>query len=310
MSQYISTAHVNQYNANVNHLVQQKGSFLRALVRNEMQKGVTAFYDQIGAVTAQAKGSRHSDTPQIDTPHERRAVTLTDYNWADLIDTSDKIRMLTDPTSKYVEAAVWALGRSMDDVIIAAARGTSATGVAGGTNVALPNSQKLVSVKSAAGANLNLDALRKAKYLFDKADVDPSLKRYFAITASQLQALLAETEVASSDYNAVKALVDGKLTTFMGFEFVMINRLVKQSSALAFDTATGAVGTGSGAALNYRSCLAWAQDGVLLATGESVTTKVSERDDKNYSTQCYAEMSIGATRMEEVKVVEVLCNEA
>jgi hypothetical protein len=41
-----------------------------------------------------------------------------------------------------------------------------------------------------------------------------------------------------------------------------------------------------------------------------MTARVSERDDKSYATQAYACMSIGATRMEEEKVVEILCTES
>ena len=45
---------------------------------------------------------------------------------------------------------------------------------------------------------------------------------------------------------------------------------------------------------------------MLLATGQEITVDIGPRRDKNMSTQVYAEMGIGATRMEEVKVVEVL----
>ena len=43
-----------------------------------------------------------------------------------------------------------------------------------------------------------------------------------------------------------------------------------------------------------------------LATGMDVIGRIDERADKSYSTQVYAAMSIGATRMEEVSVIEIL----
>ena len=52
-------------------------------------------------------------------------VTLDEYEWADLIDTADKVKMLADPTSQYAQTAAFAIGRSMDDVIITAATGTA-----------------------------------------------------------------------------------------------------------------------------------------------------------------------------------------
>ena len=70
---------------------------------------------------AQLKGGRHSDTPLMNTPHSRRRVTAAPYNWADLIDTSDKLRILFDPTGPYATNAVMAFNRAMDKAIIDAA---------------------------------------------------------------------------------------------------------------------------------------------------------------------------------------------
>ena len=134
MSSQITTAFVQQYSANVQLLSQQMGSLLRDKVRVESVVGKNAFFDQVGSVTAVQKTSRHSDTPQIDTPHARRRVSLSDYEFADLIDNQDKVRMLIDPTSTYAQAAAYAIGRAMDDVIISAALGTAFTGETGSTS--------------------------------------------------------------------------------------------------------------------------------------------------------------------------------
>ena len=113
MSSQITTAFVQQYSANIQMLSQQMGSLLRDKVRQESVVGKNAFFDQVGSVTAQLKTSRHSDTPQIDTPHSRRRVSLADYEYADLIDQQDKVRLLIDPTSSYAQAAAFAMGRAM-----------------------------------------------------------------------------------------------------------------------------------------------------------------------------------------------------
>jgi len=46
-----------------------------------------------------------------------------------------------------------------------------------------------------------------------------------------------------------------------------------------------------------------------MAIGKDISARIDERADKSYSTQVYYCMSIGATRMEEVKVVQIPCNE-
>ena len=83
MSSQVTTAFVQQYSSNVQLLTQQKGSLFRNAVRVESQVGKNAFYDQVGSATAQKRLSRHADTPQIDTPHARRRVSLVDYEYAD-----------------------------------------------------------------------------------------------------------------------------------------------------------------------------------------------------------------------------------
>lgn len=308
MSFQITEAFVQQYKSNIFHLSQQKGSRMRGLVRTEMQVGKRQFFERLGQTAAIIKSSRHMDTPQIDSQHSRRACSLEDYIWADLIDDEDKLRLLIDPASPYSQAAMWALGRSMDDVLIAAMRGNAYSGEAGTTAVPLPAAQKyLASADGAPGTptNLNVDTLRAVKFKFDASDIDPSIPRHLAISAFELQQLLKNTQVTSSDYNSVKALVQGELNTYMGFNIVRIERLPLVDAT--YDTSSGAVDSGGGTLSGARRCLAWCSDGVVLALARDMEAKIDKRADKNYATQVFARMSIGATRIEESKVIEVVC---
>jgi len=54
--------------------------------------------------------------------------------------------------------------------------------------------------------------------------------------------------------------------------------------------------------------LFYAKTGMLLATGAEPQVRISERDDKNYSTQVFASMTIGATRMQEKLVGYIECD--
>lgn len=284
MSTEITTAMVEQYKANVALLSQQKGSRLRSAVTVEPVVGKNAYFEQIGATAAQEKTTRHMDTPQTDTPHARRRVSLTDYVWADYIDNEDKIRTLIDPASPYATNAVAAFGRSMDDVIIASLGGTSYTGVAGGTATALPSTQKIAE----GNIGLSVAKLIEAKGLFWANDVDDE-ELYLVCTGKQLEDLLNEEEVTSADYATVKALVKGEINQFMGFNFIRSERLTTTTD------------------ITY--CYAFAKTGLIMGLGADIQTRIGERADKNYLTQVWCAMSIGATRMEEVKVVEIACDE-
>jgi hypothetical protein len=313
MSTAIPEWFVKQYSSNVLHLSQQKGSKLQDKVRKESQAAEAAFYDRIGAVDAVLKNGRHEATTYSNTPHSRRKVTLAMYFYADLVDKEDKVKLLNSPESEYVTAAVNALGRVKDDVIIAAGLGTSYSGVDGATAVVLPDAQKVAAHdgSTTTGVNLNVKTLRVVKGKFDAADVDESIKRFFAITSYQLQSLLAQTEITSGDYNSIKALVQGDVNTFMGFEFIRTERLARAGADVAYNVVSGVTGSGTGTitAANSRRCMAWAQDGILLATAQDITAKIDVLPTMHYSTQVYASLMLGATRMEEAKVVEVICSE-
>jgi len=292
MSINVTTAFVEQYSANVQHLVQQQGSKLRGLVRQESQTGKNAFYDQIGATAARRRPSRHADTPRMDTPHSRRRVSLEDFDWADLIDNEDKIRMLIDPTSEYAKAASMAMGRAMDEIIIDAALGTAYTGVSGSTAT---NPQTALSAQA---SNMNLATLLAIKETFDGDDV-PEEGRCIVCTASQIKSLLNTTEIKSSDFNTVKALARGEVDTFMGFKFMPVNgSRIDGTKLVPVDGSSD------------RRCFAFQMDGLLLAVGQDIVSKISERADKNYATQVFYSMGIGATRMEEKRVLEVPCTES
>ena len=287
MSNQITTAFVQQYSNNVQMLSQQKGSLLRSAVDVETVVGKNAFFDQVGVASAVKRTTRHADTPQMDTPHARRRVSLVDYEYADLIDNQDKIRTLIDPTSAYASAAAYALGRAQDDEIIAALSGTAFTGETGSTATALPSSQKITE---SGTAGLTIAKLRSAKEILDAASVDPSIARYIAVSPKQITDLLGTTEVTSSDFNSVKALANGEVNSFLGFNFIVSNRLTSASSK--------------------RLCLVWAMDGCKMAIGQDLMTRIDERSDKGYAHQVYVCQSIGATRMEEDKVVTIQAHEA
>lgn len=313
MSFQITTAFVEGYKTNIIMLAQQEGSRLEGAVRNEMQNSKADFYERIGAVDASEILDRHGDTPQFDTPHSRRMVTLVDSEYADLIDKMDRVRLLINPDDAYVSAAVWALGRKKDDQIISAALGSARGGEDGSTVIALPDSQKVAAFDGATttGVRFNVNLLRGAQAVLDGNDVDESIRRYLAYTSKQKQALLEETEVTSMDFNTVRALVMGQINTFMGFEFIRTERLPRSATDITYTITNGVVGAGTGTitAAESRRCFAWAEDGLLLAKGADIFARISERDDKRYSTQVYVAQSIGATRLEEEKVVELLVKE-
>lgn len=299
MSFQVTTSFVEQYSSNVEFLAQQMNSRFANKVRMESQNGKSRFYEQVGATSAVKITARHEDTPRIDTNHQRRATYLNQYVWSDLVDQLDQVEMLIDPTSAYAQNAAMAFNRAKDDEVIAAATGVAYadTGSGNGTvsSVSFLAANQIaanyISGGSGSSSGLTLDKLIQAKSLLSAAEYPEGSKLYWAYRQRQLDNLLRNVTATNDIHtNSVKALVAGEVNEFLGFEFV-------RSQRLAF-------------AANIATNFAWVESGLLLAVGRDARGRISERADKNYTTQVFMDMSIGATRMQEAYVAQILCDES
>lgn len=298
MSFEVDTALVNAYRSNIDLEMQQMGSRLRPYVRVESQNSEFEFYDRIGQVEAVEVSSRHSDTPLISTPHDRRRCQTKDFDWADLIDRRDKLRMLADPTSAYTKNAVAALGRQFDRQIITAGFGTAFTGKNGSNAVQFPSTSTIAPNYSDDGGssntNLTVGKLRKVRLDFDLEEatgVDGEAEVFAAVTAYQINSLLRETEVTNADYNAIKALVHGEVDQFLGIKFIRVEHTLLPKTG------------------NIRDCLFFTRQGICMGVADEVMVDVGPRRDKRNSVQVYVCGSFGGVRMWEEKVRKVQCDE-
>jgi len=134
-----------------------------------------------------------------------------------------------------------------------------------------------------------LKSFGRQKKILDSNEVGDE-PRFIACTAQQIDDLLGTTEVTSTDYNSVKALVQGEVNTFLGFTFIRTELIDISGST--------------------RSCIAWSRSGLLLGVGIDIETDISVRNDMSNAIQVYARATFGATRMYEEKVVEIQCTES
>lgn len=317
MSVNVNAAFVQQYSTNVTMLLQQQGSRLRNTVTTYGFQGKAAsMAEQFGQVSPVRNQSRHSDTPLISTPQDKRWIYPNDYDWADLIDSQDKLRMLIDPTSAYSLAGAWAMGRAIDDEIISGfftsnntgENGTSATGTLYAYN---SNSQSVgATVGASAATGLNVAKLRAAKRILMTSEVDIDNDQLFCgITAKQHDDLLNEAQAISLDYNTKPVLVDGKITSFMGFNFIHTERIPGGGSFNAAINPTLTAGGSDGSyTTNSRWMVpVWAKSGMALGMWNDIQTSVDRRPDKRNSYQVYVTGTFGGARLEEKRCVLINC---
>ena len=291
MSTQVSTAFSQQYSSNVQLLLQQMDNPLEMAVETSSAVGKNVVVvEQVGAVNAVRRTTRHADTPIVDTPHAKRWAAPFDYEVADLIDDQDKVRMLVELTSPYARNHAAAMARACTDEIVAAFSGTAMTGENGTT----PQAANTAEVVDTSG--LTFVKLRAALLNLMAAEVDLDSDPLFcAIRATQHDELLNITNgtnliTQSTDFNSTPVLVDGRIHRFMGINFIHTQRLL--------DDANG-----------DRLIPVWAKSGMHLVNFGSMKNEVTVRPDKSYSTQVYSGRTIGATRTEENKVVLIACQD-
>lgn len=287
-----------QFADNWEHLLQQKDSRLEGKTRKVTVKGKDRTFSQLGKSRMRLITTRNGKTVPSDTEMAKRWLRPKGYDEVTYIDEFDHIALgeLPAPESEHVTAHAMAAKRTMDEVLIAGLEGTAYIGEDGTDSVDLTSANMVavdyVQSGSAVNSGLTLAKLAKAKYLLDKEEV-PAEGRYFVHSAKQLNDLLVNViEIKSSDYNNVKALVDGQVNRFMGFEFVM-------TELLTLTTAT-----------DVRTCIAYQKDGIVLGVGQEKSVKISVRDDLNETIQVRTKMMLGATRLEEERVVLVYADES
>ena len=312
MSFEITNVFSQQYRDNAVHLAQQsKSRFAGAVRRDPDIVGANYYFDRVGATGVAFKTSAHAPTPLISTPFSRRRVTTATVWWGEAIDNDQKVKTLLDPESNMLKAARMSFDRAKDQIIIQAASGNAFSGTDGQTAVAFPSGQliadtalnNLTSLDSGTtdGGHMSPQRMLKIGRAFALNDVDPDEERYLAVGARQIwDDLLKYVSIDSADYNTVKAIAQGAVDSFAGFKIIMSNLLLLAGGTDVYGNAVPVI---TGATANDRYDIAWARSGLGLAFNEEVTAYVQRDPGMGYAVRPYMEMSLGATRIEEARVV-------
>ncbi len=290
MADSLATNFANRFNEQFDMLAQSMLPKLEPAVIADTEGGEQAFRDQVGEMDGEEVADLNADTPIQADNTDRRAITTTPWVWNRLVRRWEVTRLMKDPQNAYVRSAVAARNRHVNKKIAAAAIGNAFRGKDGSTTVALPSEQQ---VSNSGNTGLTLSKIREAHTILDNnAVLDVEMgDLYFTASYTQQANLLATTEATSSDFSAVKALVNGEIDFFMGFRWVWLQ-----------DELIGKDG-------NDRQCFAHAKSGVTLRKPEDMFRRITERPDKNYNMQVYMSGDYGAARLEEKKVVLVPCTE-
>lgn len=211
MSKTLSSVAKTEFDMQVKHAYQGSGK-LKNLV--ELRSGVvgdTYKFRLMGKGLGHQRTGSSSLVVPMDVSHSLITATLTNHEHPEYTDIFDAQTVNFDEKAKLAETIGKAMGRTLDQLVIDAL-------IAGTYNTTTTSGQgKQIA---AGGTGLTTAKLRELRAYFDDYEVDGT--QVMLLSGTGMERLLANTETTSSDYNTVRALVNGELNSFMGFQFVKI----------------------------------------------------------------------------------------
>jgi hypothetical protein len=280
MSTSLSAAAIASFDADVKHAYQDKSAKLRDRVRVKTGVvGSTHRFPKLGSGIATQRVPQ-TDVIPMNLSHTNATVTLEDWNAAEYTDVFNDAKVNFSERQELAMSIAAAIARREDQLIIDALEATATS---------------LTVASSIGGANtdLNVAKLRRASRLLGDNQVGEDEEITYVGSYVGREALLGETETTSSDFNTIKALVNGDISSFMGMNFVwMASR------------AEGGLDLTSG----DRSTFAFAKSSIGHAIG------MDQRMEVNYiptKTSWLANMlfSAGSIEIDAGGVVDITCDE-
>ena len=280
MSIALSNAFVTLFDAEVKQAYQGKAMLVGAVRQRRGVEGSTVKFPKVGRGVATPRIGQTDVTP-LNVGFSNVTLTLEDWIAAEYSDIFSQQKVNFDERSELVQVLGNAIGRRQDQLVLNALA-SSGTSLAVGNDV------------GGSDTNMNVAKLRQAKGLMDKNNVPPT-DRHIVIHSNGLQSLLAETAVTSSDFNTVKALVNGELNTFLGFTFHVLGD--RTEGGLAID--------GS----NDRTCFAFHKDAIGYGEGIAPKTEINYIPEKT-SFLVASMFSAGATTIDAEGIVSIVARES
>jgi hypothetical protein len=277
MAQNVTTAFVTLFESEVKQAYQAE-ALLRGTCRTRTGvQGNTVKFPKIGKGVATVRVPQTDVTP-LNVTYSQVTATMSDYIAAEYSDIFHQSHINFDERRELVEVVSKSIARRMDQIIIDALNAASSPST-------------VATTVGGAGTNMNIEKLRATAKAMNEKNV-PSEGRYLLMHASQLDAMLGETEITSSDFAAVKALVRGEVNTFMGFNILTMG-----------DRDEGGLPKPS-----TRTCFAWHRDAVGYAESMAQKSEINYVPEKT-SYLVSSMFSAGAVAIDDEGIVKISCTE-
>lgn len=296
-----------EFSDRVDLLLQEGGgSKLRQYVMNDSFTGSkqASPVNQVGAVKGSTPAGRFAPLNRVDAETDRRWVFPADRELAQMLDKFDMLRYSQDFKGPYAQNAANDFGRWIDQLIIDAAIGDARIGELGAGTETFDTTNQRIAANTGASGNVGLTVDKlialQEKFMSNNVDLETETPT-LVITEKQHSDLLRQTEVVSTEFRS-QPVLDGKgrVTNFLGFNIVVKVQNANDLTAPALPLLSAGL----------RRCFAFVPSGMCLGMWQDFSVRVDERKDlSGIPWQIYACATAGATRLEQGRVIDVICAE-
>lgn len=214
MSKNLTNAAVIAFDNEVKHEYQGAAKLRNTVTLRTGVVGESYKFTRMGKGIANQKATQADVTP-MDISHARQTATMQNWNAPEYTDIFDAAEVNFDERQELAQTIAKAIGRREDQLIIDALAAVTFAA----TNDQNPDTGRVLDVS--ASANFSVDAVRSAAQHLNEIEADAD-GRFIAVQAGALTQMLEDSEVTSSDFVSVKALINGELNTWMGFTWNVI----------------------------------------------------------------------------------------
>ena len=303
MSNQIPSQYILQYEDEMRLAYQFGGSKLDGIVRKGTNMGAGASpADYVGPMLSNDNPGRLAPTPNNNATVTRRWVYPSYFDIGTQIAKQDVSRTFNGGSLQtgYAQAQGKAMGRKKDDIIMESLFITATTGINAGSTTTFPAGNIVADTFGASAATgCTVAKLIEGKRILEAGGVDLETEQLTClITSTDHAFLLKQIEIRSKDYNDKYTLVDGYLRSYLGINFVHIDF----QNAAYYPRAAAQMFNGTD-----RLIPLFANSAVYMGEWTPIGLRANERPDLSYAWQLYSYAEIGATRLQENGVVQILC---
>lgn len=280
MSKTLTANAVAEFDADVKQAYQGVG-MLRGTVR--FRGGIIGSshrFPKMGKGTATRRVPQTRVVP-MNIAHTKATATIEDWNAPEFTDIFDQQKVNYDERAELAEVISGAIGRREDQLVLDALDSASTT-LTVSTDI------------GGTGSGLNTAKFRRTRRLLNNQGVPKSGGRAFVIHSIGMEQLLGDSDANTVDKNAIKALVDGEISKWLGFDIIEME-----------DRDEGGLPLASTARTNY----AYHQTAVGLAQGIEFRTEVNYIPDMT-SWLANGIFAAGSVGIDALGIVEVTTTEA